>query len=186
MGRPTGTDRFGKIIYEDKSYELKNAPFNDDEAEKYSKLYIENKCAYAIKPGGILNNFNYRIEDNKVYIASVSCDYVDKSEEIETEQDRKTPLKTGGEYLPRQKVPAFQNKNILYEMFNQKEQVLVSWFSGKLELIISMENKDIGSKYPFFDYQILNLIIDNGEVIYSYKTKRTIINSRRLQNYIEE
>jgi len=160
MSVPTGADRCGKIIYDNKSYWLRNSPLNQETIDRCYEVIQECGCIYfPTKPCDFHNKFHYIVKNKKLYITLVECSTL-----------------IGSKVKPC--------KDIFFKMFNQHENFFVSWFSGELKVVINM--KASGDRSWIFDYDLLILKIENGIVLDSYEKKETVQGLKKLKNYIEE
>ncbi len=160
MSVPTGNDRCGKIVYDNKLYELRNSPLNQETIDRCYEVFQECGCMYyPTKACDFHNKFHYIVKNEKLYITLVECSIFIESK-IE---------------------PC---KDMFFKMFKQHENFFVSWFSEELKVVINMNAS--GDSRLVYDYDLLILKIKKGIVIESYAKKETVQGLKKLKNYIEE
>ena len=183
MSKQRAGKTYGNILIDDKSYKLKNAPFNDEKAKYYSVLYAEYDCFMGFSDS-VFSAFSYILENRKLYVDAVSCMYKELSENELMHKDKKIVLDIGEEILPRIKITPFKHKDIYYEIFKQKEKLLVSWFSGELHVVNNLNIS--GDKNWIYDYELLVLKIENGVIIDSYEKEERVYGLKKFKTYICE
>jgi len=81
MSFPTKDTIYGTIIYDNKKYELLNNPLNESLYHKIIQYKDDNNCGISTAPWSV-NNFEWLIEDNKIYLISVKLKLCEKKGNI--------------------------------------------------------------------------------------------------------